>query len=66
MKYLNKNKEFAEKNVNVFLQEYQCQKYNQLHGDFIDYLSVLDLIMNEGPNSKNIILSGKKYKKYDF
>tara|TARA_B100000959_G_C14988557_1_gene626683 strand:+ start:2547 stop:3260 length:714 start_codon:yes stop_codon:yes gene_type:complete len=66
VKYLNKNKEFAEKNVNVFLQEYQCQKYNQLHGDFIDYLSVLDLIMNEGPNSKNIILSGKKYKKYDF
>ena len=52
--------------MNVFLQEYQCQKYNQLHGDFIDYLSVLDLIMNEGPNSKNIILSGKKYKKYDF
>ena len=64
--YLSQNIQFANKKINVFLQEYECKKYNQLYGDFIDHLSVLDLIMNEGPNSKNIILSGKKYKKYDF
>ena len=45
---------------------HECEKYKQLHGDFIDQLSVMDLLMNEGPNSKKIILSGKKFKKYDF
>ena len=64
--YLKKNNEFAKKNVSIFFQEYKCQTYNQLNGDFIDNLSVLDLIMNEGFKSKNIILSGKKYNKYDF
>lgn len=64
--YLKKNKKFNEKKINVFFQEYECKKYNQLHGDFIDHLSILDLIMNEGPKSKQIILSGRMYKKYDF
>ena len=50
-------KKFNEKKINIFFQEYECKKYNQLHGDFIDHLSTLDLIMNEGPKSKQIILS---------
>jgi hypothetical protein len=28
-----------------------------MHGEFIPYLSILDLIFNEGPNSKNVIIS---------
>ena len=29
--------------------------YKQQFGEFIPYMSILDLLFNEGPNSKNII-----------
>jgi len=41
--------------VDVRFQNYQHPVYTQLHGEFISYLSVLDLILNEGPKSLEII-----------
>ena len=35
--------------------DYKHPIYNQLHGDFIPNLSIIDLLFNEGPNSKNIL-----------
>lgn len=36
-------------------QEFVHPVYDQLHGDFIAYLSILDLLMNKGPGSKNYV-----------
>ena len=40
--YLNKNTDFVKKKINIFYQEYKCKRYEQLHGDFVQYLSILD------------------------
>jgi len=47
---------FKNNNIELIWQNYNHPTYNQLHGDFIPYMSILDLLFNEGPNSKNIIL----------
>ncbi|MBI3290798.1 WbqC family protein [Candidatus Falkowbacteria bacterium] len=47
---------FEKDNIKVYFQDYQHPSYSQLWGEFIPCLSVLDLILNEGPKSKEIIL----------
>ena len=47
---------FKDNNIELIWQNYKHPTYKQLHGEFIPYMSVLDLIFNEGPNSKDIIL----------
>jgi hypothetical protein len=49
---------FKINKINVFIQNYQNKKYNQLSDVFIEKLSVIDLIFNEGPRSLDIIRSG--------
>lgn len=49
--------EFNQAGVNVWFQAYHHPTYSQCHGKFEPYLSVLDLLFNEGPNSKAILLS---------
>jgi hypothetical protein len=48
-------KEFSNNNIELIWQEYNHPKYKQLHGEFIPYLTILDLLFNEGTNSKDII-----------
>jgi hypothetical protein len=48
---------FKNKNVTPYFQSYNHPVYKQNIGDFKPFLSVLDLIFNEGKDSKNIILS---------
>ena len=47
---------FKDNNIKLIWQNYKHPTYKQLHGDFKPYMSILDLIFNEGPNSKDIIL----------
>tara|TARA_R100001015_G_C4621582_1_gene178801 strand:+ start:302 stop:991 length:690 start_codon:yes stop_codon:yes gene_type:complete len=47
---------FKDNNIELVWQEYKHPTYKQLHGEFIPYLSILDLLFNEGPNTKEIIL----------
>ena len=47
---------FKDNNIELIWQEYKHPTYKQLHGEFIPYLSILDLLFNEGPNTKEIIL----------
>ena len=54
-RYINEQL-FKDNNIELVWQNYKHPVYNQLHGEFIPYLSILDLLFNEGPNSKNIIL----------
>ena len=47
---------FKDNNIELIWQNYKHPTYKQLYGEFIPYLSILDLLFNEGPNSENIIL----------
>ena len=46
---------FKNNNIELIWNEYTHPTYNQQFGEFIPYMSILDLLFNEGPNSKNII-----------
>ena len=52
--YFNQNK------IELIFQSYKHPTYIQQWGEFIPHLSVLDLLMNEGPNALGIIKSGMK------
>ena len=61
--YLLSDKEkFLKNNIKIFLHNYSHPTYNQLYGKFMPYACILDLIMNEGSNSMNIIKLGRKNK----
>ena len=49
---------FEKIGVSISFQEYIHPKYTQLHGDFVSHLSLIDLILNEGPKSREILMSG--------
>lgn len=44
--------------IEVVYQQYAHPVYHQLNGEFIPYMSVIDLLFNEGPASLEIIRSG--------
>jgi len=46
---------FQSQNVDLVFQKYNHPKYNQLYGDFVPKMSVLDLIFNEGEKSLEIL-----------
>ena len=53
-RYIDENK-FKENNIELVWQEYKHPIYNQLHGDFIPYMNILDLLFNEGTKSRGVI-----------
>ena len=53
--YVDQNK-FKEKNVEIFFQDFKHPKYKQLNGNFLPYMSVIDLLFNEGEKSLEKIL----------
>ena len=56
--YADKNS-FLEEKVKPYFQKYNHPKYSQLHGNqFIPNLSIIDLLLNVGPDSYNILMSG--------
>ncbi len=54
--YLDHNL-FEESQVKVKYMVYDNQPYHQLHGDYTPYVSILDLIANEGKESINYLTS---------
>ena len=46
---------FDEHGVRVHFHEYHHPEYEQLHGPFIPFLSVIDLLFNCGPDSLSIL-----------
>ena len=46
---------FEKTGVSVIWQDYLHPVYNQLHGPFLSHLSIVDLLFNEGPDSKHIL-----------
>ncbi len=51
---------FQKEGILIDFQNFQHPSYSQLWGEFVPYLSVIDLIFNEGDKSLSIIKSGKK------
>ena len=47
--------EFKKREISLHWQNYECKEYNQLFGDFIPYLSVVDLLFNHGEKAGEVI-----------
>ena len=45
---------FTANGISIVWQDYVHPVYTQLHGPFCSHLSVLDLLLNEGPQSTQI------------
>lgn len=52
---------FEEENISVEYMNYEKCSYDQLHGEFTPYVSVLDAIANLGKDAKNLIKSTTTY-----
>ncbi|HMU45275.1 MAG TPA: WbqC family protein [Chitinophagaceae bacterium] len=53
---------FLTENINIHYFDYSgYPPYNQLHGDFIHEVSIIDLLFNEGPNASKYLKSFKNY-----
>jgi len=50
---------FAEAGIELRFQAYEHPDYPQLWGDFEPYLSIVDLLMNHGPESLSMVRSGR-------
>jgi len=59
--YLNETL-FEENSIQVAWQNYTHPVYPQSYGEFLPYLSVLDLILNVGEHSLDALLQGSKGK----
>jgi hypothetical protein len=57
---------FAEKEISIYFQDYHHPTYRQLHGEFEPYMSVIDLLFNEGKHSLEILLQKNPKKLDDF
>jgi hypothetical protein len=51
---------FRAAGVTPVFQDYHHPVYPQLYGDFVPYLSVVDLLFNCGPGSLEVILDGQE------
>jgi len=56
--YLGAGNEFKSEGIRLSYFNYEHPVYAQLHGSFIAYLSAIDVLLNEGPNSYPVIMSG--------
>ncbi|MFH2204219.1 MAG: WbqC family protein [Elusimicrobiota bacterium] len=58
--YIGEGALFRDHEITLEYHYYQHPKYTQLHGEFIPYLSVVDLLFNHGEESLAIIRSGRR------
>jgi len=57
--YIEENNIFADNGISLGYQNFCHPEYAQLHGEFVPYLSAMDLLLNEGPFSLEIIRAGR-------
>jgi len=50
------NDHFKKSDIGLYYQNYNHPEYYQSWGAFIPYMSIIDLLFNEGPNSLSIIM----------
>jgi hypothetical protein len=47
---------FSKEGIRVIFQDYRHPIYDQLYGNFIPYLSVIDLLFNQGDKSLSVLM----------
>ena len=57
--YIEENNIFPQNDIKLEYQNFEHPTYRQLYGDFIPYLSVIDLLFNEGERSLEVIRGGR-------
>ena len=60
---LNDKSKFQDNNINLFYLKMNIVPYKQLNDKFVDLLSIIDLLFNEGPNTSKIIRNCYKVEK---
>ncbi len=58
--YLEESDAFESAGISLDYFDYTHPEYAQLHGAFEPYMSALDLLVNEGPEARQILRSGIK------
>lgn len=58
-----KEEDFAKAGIKIEFQDYNHPTYPQLYGDFVPYMSVIDLLFNCGGRSLEILMSGNTIRK---
>lgn len=59
--YIEENNLFEARGIALRYHNYVHPTYSQLHGAFLPYMSILDLLMNEGPDkAASIVRSGRQ------
>jgi hypothetical protein len=56
--YLDESSAFKDAGIALSYHEYKHPEYSQLYEGFVPYMCILDLLFNEGPVSREIILKG--------
>jgi hypothetical protein len=56
--YIEADNRFPDAGIDLYYQHYEHPQYSQLEQPFMSHLSVLDLLLNEGPRSLEILRSG--------
>ncbi len=52
--YLNRDR-FLNEGIEIIFQDFEHPVYKQLYGEFVPYLSIVDLLFNYGPDSLGVI-----------
>jgi hypothetical protein len=52
---------FRENNIKIYFQKFSSPEYDQLYGNFLPNLSIIDLLFNCGNNSKKIVKTSFDY-----
>ena len=52
---------FQDSGIKIIYENFQHPTYKQIHGNFIENISILDLLFNEGENSQAILASAKNF-----
>lgn len=58
--YIAEDNPFPEAGIELRYQNFEHPTYEQQHGDFVSHMSVIDLLLNEGPESRSILRSGER------
>lgn len=52
---------FENENISVIFEKFEHPTYSQKYSKFLPNMSIIDLLFNEGNNSKNILKNSKNY-----
>ncbi|MFC1630139.1 WbqC family protein [Patescibacteria group bacterium] len=50
--------QFSEQKINIYFQDYKHPLYPQLYGEFLPYMSIIDLLFNCGDKSLEVLMKG--------